>query len=253
MPSSSRVVARVVSALFAGLGVVIVVGTLVGAGDRSLLLPAVGVFMVLMAAVVWIARGTSPAPGRRTSLVEVGGRAVLRVRLRPTTPLVMVLVGLGGSLLSLVGVLGVGLGEGGLLFVPVLALFLALVPDAVLGLRRRPHLELSAEGLSLLGWTIATRLAWDDVTAVTLTTADPRRPCLVVAGRLDAGSWRLERSRRLLPLDPIPQRPEITVLLSALDLPSRVQVLIDQLWREPAAGRAAYIDSDGVAFLAGAR
>lgn len=257
MRSSSRVVARVVAVLLALVGLLVLAGPVVSADARSdggaVLLPVVGVFLVAMGAVSWIARGTSPDPAARTSLVQVAGQPVLQVRLRPTTPLVMLLVGASGALVVLVAMLGIGLGDGGLLLTPFLLLFLVLVPDAVRALSRRPRWELGADGLRQVGWTTESYLAWDDVSAVTLTTADPRRPRLVVAGRLGAPSWQVTSHRILVPLDRVPQRPEIAVLVSALDLPSRVQVLVERFAREPRHARVGYLDGDGVAFLSGAR
>jgi len=164
-----------------------------------------------------------------------------------------VLIGCTFALLFTVAMLAVGVGDGGLLFAPLVLLFAALVPDGLRGLLRRPALVLSPQDVRYRGWTVDARLCWEDVASVGLDSLDPRRRRILLGGRPDAPSWRCESRRIVLPLDRVPSQPRITVLAGALDHPTRVEVLLRTLASAPAAERPALLGSDGVAFLNGAR
>lgn len=252
-PTASRVVATLVAGVLAALGVLLVVSALASSDpevrDSRWFLVALGVAVLGTAAVVVVLRVASP--GGSISSDDTRGR--LRVPLSPRTPLTMVLLGTTFALLLVVAVLAVGIGDGGLLFLPLVLLFAALVPDALRGLLRKPGLVLTADGVSYRGWTVDSRLAWEDVVSVDLDVTEPRRPRLLVAGRPDAPSWEVSSHRLLLPLDRVPSAPRIVVLAGALDHPTRVEVLVRRLAASAAADRPGLLGPDGVAFLSGAR
>ena len=152
-------------------------------------------------------RATPPNAAARTALAGEPASPALVVRLRPTTPLTLLVLGVTGALLSTTAVFGVGLIDGGLFFTPFVLLFLALVPDAARAMGRNPRLVLSVQSISFHGWTEDAELAWEDVASVSADPAGSRRPRILVSGRPQALSWRTSSHRILLPLDPRPGRP----------------------------------------------
>lgn len=245
---------RVVALLLAVLGAGIVLHALVGRTPDAGLSPAfevlLGLVLLATAAVTWVVRGSPADPARRTELSELDGEPALVVALRPASPLVMVVVGTAFAALFAAAVFGVGVTDGGLLFSPLVLLFAALVPDGVRALVRRPRLVLGVDAVLLHGWTIDSRLAWEDVVTVQADTMDPRRARLLVVGRPDASSWRLNSHKLVLPMDRRPTMPEIAVPLSALDAGSRVEVLARRLAHSTREERRGYLDREGAAFLA---
>jgi len=216
--------------------------------DDRWFLAVLGFAVLTTAAVLVVLRVAPPSGGPATG---TGGR--VEIPLNGRTPLTMVLLGTSFALLFVVAVFAVGVGDGGLLFLPLVLLFAALVPDALRGLLRKPGLVLTADGITYRGWTLDSRLAWDDVVSVGLDLTEPRRPRLLVAGRPDAASWEVTSHRLVLPLDRVPSGPRIVVLAGALDHPTRAEVLIRRLAASPAADRPGLLGPDGVAFLSGAR
>jgi hypothetical protein len=250
------VVGAVVAAVVGGLGVLLVVAPF-AAADPDVrrgrwFLAALGLALVATAAVVVLARVAGPS-GRRASAAAPGGRPRVDVRLNARVPATLVLLGSTFTLLFAGAVLGVGVADGGLLFLPLVLLFAALVPDGVRGLLRGSAMVLDEDGVAYRGWTVDAVLAWEDVLAVGLDTFDPRRPRIVISGRPGAPSWRCDSHRLVLPLDRVPSEPRIAVLAAGLDHPTRVEVLLRNLAAAPAAERAALLDADAVAFLNGAR
>lgn len=248
MPSARRIKDGLAVVLLVGFGVLLLAAPLFEGG---LLLPVLGVFMLGLAYVVAQVRLVGRDGRARTSLEHGPGGPALVVALRSTTPRVMIAVGLVGSLVSLTAVIGVGVGDGGLLFLPFLLLFAVLVPDAVRALRLRPRLELSTRTVIYRGWSLDSELAWTDIASVRIDAG--YRPRLVVDGHAGSASWRVRRHRWILALEPSPGQPEIAVFTLSLDEPERLRTLIDSLRRLTDAQRAPLIADEGVTYLAGGR
>jgi len=248
MRSSRRAVGWALVILLGCLGLLLLATPLLGAAHSGLLV-VLGVAMLAAAAVVWLTRVDGPDPVRRTSLGELDGQPALIIALRPTTPLVMCVLGVAFGALFGFAALAVGLSDGGLLFLPLVALFLVLVPDAARALARGPRLALGVDHVDLRGWGIDARLAWPDVARVQVEDTDPRRARLLLLGRPGASSWRHRMHRYVVALDRRPATPEIAVPVSALDAPSRVQVLAARFAGSDRAGRQGFLDAEGVAFL----
>lgn len=257
MRSSSVWTGRLVALVCAVIGVLLVGQSALAPQSidtvNSAFTGVLGLVMVAVAVAVWAIRGSGADPGRRTALGTLDDRPALVVRLRPTTPLVMVVIGVAFAGLFLVAVFAVGPGDGGLLFAPLVLMFAALVPDGVQALVRGPRLALGIDHVELRGWTLDARLAWEDVASVQVEAIDPRRARLLISGRPGAASWQQLNHRIIVPLDRRPAVPEIAVLVTALDAPNRVEVLSRRFAESRRDARSTYLDEGGVAFLSDGR
>ena len=253
-PSSSSVVGRVASLELGALGLSAIGVALLDARireDGSLVFSsAVGLLLLAVAVVLWVgARG--PDAERRTSWdTDPDGQPAMVVELTPVTPLSMIVLGGVGVLLSVLAVLAVGPTDGGLLFTPLVLLFALLLPDGLRAWRRRPRITMTAQTVSLRGWTLDSSLAWDDVVSISLEDEGTKYARIVFDGRLEASSWEHRQHKILVALDPTPSRPVVAVPARALDAPGRVQVFGEQMWAAGGtAARRGRLTQEGLAFV----
>lgn len=229
------------------IGLACVYGAVTEAADRAPLAAAAAISLGA-AAVVWagvLARGDAAA---RTSLVRAGGGPALVVRLRTTTPRVMTIVGAVGSVVTVGVIVGVGVLDGGLLFAPLLLLWLPVLIEGAWAFTRKAQLAITADELHYRGWGLDGRLGWDDVERIEYRV-EGKYSRVWVIGRSGAPSWECRRTQLILPLDPKPKRPEFGVLISALDDPNALYATLRMLHEAAPARRASYIGEEGVALL----
>jgi hypothetical protein len=158
----SRVAGWFFFAVTALIGLSCAYGAVTQSDDRAPLAASAAISLGA-AAVVWagvLARVDAVA---RTSLNTEGGRPTLVVRLRVTTPRVMTIVGGVGTPVTVATIFGVGVTDGGLLFAPLLLLWLPILVEGVWAFRRKAQLVITADDLHYRGWGLDGRLAWDDV------------------------------------------------------------------------------------------
>lgn len=252
MPSSRRWGPTLFAVALAAFGLLLVAAPLLSSGtaaDNGMpLLVVPGIALIGTGAAILLFTAPS-SPGRGAELVEIEGEPAVRVRLRPNVPAANLIVGSVFSLLFGASMVGIGLSDGGLLLLPLLALFLAIVPDALRALLRRPALLLTQRAVALRGWGMDARLAWEDVTGVELVVPHPRRPALRIAGHPGAASWSLRMRRIIVPLDLRPGSEHIDVRLLALDHPGMVQTLVEHLATLTEPDRRALLNENAIAFL----
>jgi hypothetical protein len=198
--------------------------------------------------LVWFPR---PRPAVRLTRVAGGddSEPALDLRLGTGLPWARVLVGTSWTALGLWAV--VAAQPGGLLLLPLLALPLALLPDAVRAIARRPHLVLTPSGLRLTGWAVDAQVAWDDVTGVDLTLAHARRAVVRLLLRPGAPSLRQTYHRVVQRLDG-PRPDALDVPLNAVAQPGRLVALLRHLAASDPARRLEPFGPDAVPFLSGA-
>ena len=185
----------------------------------------------------------------RVALVD-GGTAV-EVRMRARTPLTMLLVGIAFTAFFFAAGIAVGVPGGGVLVWLVGLLFVILIPDSIKAMSRRPALKISADTVSLRGWTTDVSLAWDDVHTVMYDDSDPIRPRANLLGRTTSPSFIAKSHKLIIPLDRKPKRPELSVYLAAFDEPDRLRVSLEHLQRMTATERASWIGPGAVELLDG--
>lgn len=254
-PERSVWPARVVAVIFAAVGVLVAAAG-IASGDAALAVPT-GAGVAAFAGAAWAGGGSRPDVRSRlrpaTGVAGGTGTAgspgpVLDLGLRPQPLWVTVLIAVALCLFGLVGILGVGPTDGGLLFSPLLLLGLLLLPDATRALRRGARLRADRQTVDLRGWGQDAVVAWDEVDAVELTTRSGRLR-LVVRGRPDAASWHSERHRVVLPLDPRPTGHELSVAATALDAPGATAALLRRLAHATPAERDALLGPAGAELL----
>ncbi|WP_435741718.1 hypothetical protein [Nocardioides sp. SYSU DS0663] len=234
----------------AGLGALLVASPWItdepASAGRSTMLVLLGLACCSVAVVVWLAQLAPRDPGARVALLA---DSAIEVRLRPHQPLAVLVLGLTWSALLAAGVvLG---GSGALLLLPVLLLFLSLVPDSARTLVRRPRLRYDATGIQLRGWQSDAAIAWDDVVDVGLVAPDRRRPQVRIEGRAGAASYQRTSRRLVLTLEPRPDRELVDVPLLALDDPGRLLTHLDAVRRDAEQDRARWLDAEAVRYLTG--
>jgi hypothetical protein len=231
--------------LLLGAGLTGVVGLLILAaalvGDQPATGPVLTGLVLLAVAVGLGIFARPPRGGGRAELAEVADGPAVRLPLRPNLPLANLFV--LGALTALVGygMLAIGLGDGGLLLLPVLLLVALPLPDTVRALLRRPDVTLTTRAVAMRGWGADARLEWEDVAGVEVVVSHPRRPVLRVLGRPAASSWEFSPRRIVLPLDARPDGPHIDVRLQALAAPGALEVVVEELAGMPQDRRAAFL------------
>lgn len=208
-----------------------------------------GLAFLAVTAMVWLRWFAPSRPRDRVALVDGDGRAAFSVGLRPHIPLSVVILGVvwAGFFVWLMAVQGFS--NGGLLLLPVVALFASLVPDGLRAITRRPRLRFDDHTLDYRGWGSDSQLAWEDVEQVDFAAPDVRRPVLRIQGRHGATSWTHRHLRIVYSLDQRPAGARIDVPLLALDAPGRLVTLLDDWRTKSAPERRDLIAPEGVAFL----
>jgi hypothetical protein len=237
-------------AFFAALGVTLATYPLWG--DAGSATATVGwVLLGLEALTVPLAewaRFLSPADP--AGAVTAEGEAVL-VRLRTVLPVSTAAIGVAWAGLAGWAVVAGGPTGAGLLAVPFLLLFAAIVPDAIRAVTRRPVLRLDPEGLEMRGWSLDARVAWDDVVAAEVAVPRPQRPVVRLVATAGAASLSRSWRRLVVHLDLPTTEPVVDIPFLALDDPARLVAFATILRGLPRAERSAQLSGPGPAFLRG--
>ncbi len=219
-------------------------------GDEPATAPVLtGLVLLAVAAGLWIF-GRPSRGGAEVVVSEEAGGPVLRLPLRPHLPVANLLVLGALTSLTVYGMVAIGLGDGGLLLLPVLLLVALPLPDTVRALLRRPDVTLTTSEVAMRGWGADARLAWEDVAGAEVVVPHPRRPVLRVLGRPGASSWEFMPRRIVLPLDARPDGPHVDVRLQALSTPGALEVVVQELAAMPSDRRAAFLRDTAPRLLA---
>lgn len=203
---------------------------------------------VLTAPVMTWARFLAPRHPHR-AIVTHGD--VLEIRLRTGIPTATAVLGTVWSVLGVWAVIAGGATSGGLLAVPFVALFAALVPDSVRAATRRPHLRVDAEGIRMRGWSLDGHVAWDDTVGLDFLTVRTHRPVIRLVARTGAASLSRTWHRYLVHLDLKTEEPVLDIPVLALDDPARVSAFLAVMRNLQRDGRLLELQSAGPAFLRG--
>ena len=195
----------------------------------------------------WI---TALAPARPARAVSSHDE-VVEIRLRTAGPVATVVIGVTWAGFFAWAWVAGGITSGGLLAVPLLLLFLALVPDSVRAVARRPFLRIDADQVVLHGWSIDARVDWDDVVTVEATAPHPQRAVVRLVAAPGASSLQRTWKRLILRLDLRGPEPVVDVPFAALDDPGRVTVYLALLQLLPRAGRQEHLTEPGPGLLRG--
>jgi hypothetical protein len=192
------------------------------------------------------------APAHLAAAVRVHRSAagdVVEIRLRTVLLVATALTGAVWAALAVWALVAGGPTGAGLLAVPFVLLFAAVVPDPVRALLRRPSLRLDADGLDLRGWSLDAHLDWDDVVAVDLAVPRPQRPVVRLTSTASATSLRRTWRRVVLNLDQRVHEPVVDLPFLAFDDAGRVAAFLTILRGLPREERLAQLAGAGPDFL----
>ncbi|MCW2794233.1 MAG: hypothetical protein JWO76_3331 [Nocardioides sp.] len=180
---------------------------------------------------------------------SAAGETAVEIRLRTVLPLATALTGAVWAALAIWALVAGGPTGAGLLAVPFMLLFAAVVPDPLRALSRRPSLRLDADGVDLRGWSLDAHLDWDDVVAVDIAVPRPQRPVVRLTGTATAPSLRRTWHRLVLNLDQRVEEPVVDLPFLALDDAGRVVAFLTILRGLPREERLVQLAGAGPAFL----
>ncbi len=204
-----------------------------------------GLAVLALPVVEWTGHLAPLHPERSVS----SSPGAVEIRLRTAPPLATAVIGVTWAGFFGWAWLAGGPTSGGLLAVPCLLLFLALVPDSVRAITRRPFLRVDADRVVLRGWSIDARVDWSDVLSVDLPLRRRRRPVVRLVAAPAATSLQRTWQRLAVRLDTPSSDPYVDLPFAALDDPVRVSVFLTILQGLARAERVEQLDGPGLAAL----